>query len=87
MATRSSTIIDDYLCDEELYKAVQGLEISTAKTWGNRDPQLNRYERFERGIHLRKVEEVSIFKMNTNHLVYTYCDRPWIVQLKSLQSL
>ena len=61
MSACPCTIIDDYLCDEELYKAVQGLKISTAQRWSNKDAEFDRYARFERGIRLRNVEEVSVF--------------------------
>ena len=60
MSTHLRTIIDDYLCDKELYKAVQGLEVNTAQHWGNNDPEFDRYAQFERGIRLRNVEEVSV---------------------------
>ena len=72
MSTCPHTVIDRYLCDEELYKAVQGLEISTAQRWGNKDAGFDQYARFERGIRLRNVEEVSIIKTNTNRFVYTH---------------
>ena len=61
MSACPRTIIDDYLCNEELYKAVQGLKISTAQQWSNKDAEFDRYARFERGIRLRNVEEVSVF--------------------------
>jgi hypothetical protein len=60
------TIIDDYLCNEELYKVVQGFEISTAQRWSNKDAEFDRYTRFERGIRLRNIEEVSLFKRILN---------------------
>ena len=64
MSTSPHTVVDRYLCDEELYKAVH--QISTAQRWGNKDAGFDQYARFERGIRLRNVEEVSNVKRIPN---------------------